>query len=255
MSVNTDEQPAAGTFDEARALEQLEELHEQILRARAARRRVEAEFDAFVQGFRRERQPHEERVAVAAPEPPAAPASVPDPPVAIASPDSAAAFEREIVAPADSPDAAPDVVPRPLPSGRRGGRAAAAISVGVLAVGAVAFALWGRQSPPASPSTPATAAKPPEPVVTPPPAAAPVVPGVNLELVTHRRVWVRVTIDGKRAFERELAPDQRIPLHGEQAIVIRAGDAGAITVTRDGRDAGALGRDGMIATREFTLGR
>jgi hypothetical protein len=249
VSVNTDEHPVAGSFDEARALEQLEELHEQILRARAARRQVEAEFDAFVQGFRRDpsgpsgsSRPFESLGVVPTLR---EPQGRPDPRVAI----------PEVASP-DAVEPPAEVVAAPLPSVQRKRRLWVWIAI-VFVAAAFAFALWGRQGTPAPPSAPATAARPAEPVATPPPAAAPAAPapGVNMEMVTHRRVWVRVTIDGKRAFERELAADQRIPLHGEQTIVIRAGDAGAITLTRDGRDAGVLGRDGMIATREFTLQR
>jgi hypothetical protein len=75
--------------------------------------------------------------------------------------------------------------------------------------------------------------------------------GVNVELTTRRRVWLRVTLDGQRSFEREVPADQHIPLHAVRSIVIRAGDAGAVAVTQNGRDAGPLGRDGVIATREF----
>jgi hypothetical protein len=86
---------------------------------------------------------------------------------------------------------------------------------------------------------------------SPAPAETPPQAGVNLEMVTTRPVWVRVTIDGRRAIERELPAGQRIPLRGERSILIRAGDSGAVTITRDGRDLGPLGEDAMPATREF----
>jgi hypothetical protein len=79
------------------------------------------------------------------------------------------------------------------------------------------------------------------------------VSGVSIDVTTRRAVWMRVTIDGKRELEREVPQGQRIPLHGERTIVIRVGDAGAVTIARDGRDLGPLGRDGVIATREFSL--
>ena len=53
--------------------------------------------------------------------------------------------------------------------------------------------------------------------------------------------------------EREFPADQRIPLGADRAIVIRAGDAGAIRLVVDGKDLGPLGRDGQIFSRAFTV--
>jgi hypothetical protein len=74
-------------------------------------------------------------------------------------------------------------------------------------------------------------------------------------LNVQRRVWVRVLLDGERAIERELPPGTRIPLQADRAIVIRAGDAGALRLTINGVDRGPLGRDAEIVTRTFTAQR
>ena len=99
----------------------------------------------------------------------------------------------------------------------------------------------GGRATPASPSPPQGAATVEETRV---PAA---------ELVTLRRVWVRVLVDGERAIERELEADARIPLRAKQLIVIRAGDAGAVRVSLAGEDQGVLGPDGVVATRTFVV--
>jgi hypothetical protein len=52
--------------------------------------------------------------------------------------------------------------------------------------------------------------------------------------------------------EREFTADQRIPFSADRAIVIRAGDAGAIRLVVDGKDLGVLGRDGQVFERAFT---
>jgi hypothetical protein len=105
----------------------------------------------------------------------------------------------------------------------------------------------------ASPAPPATVEPPSAPVTeAAPPAATPAAPGVHGELTTIRTAWVRVTIDGERAIERELPPDARIPLRAERSIVVRVGDAGAVRLTIDGRDLGALGAEGQVVTRTFT---
>ena len=169
-------------------------------------------------------------------------------------------------------DADPEALPPPVvtdvpplrvrPQRRQTVGAWIAIPIALIVVVAFVLMFRGEDTGPESQITTAPAPATPE---TPPadaPAAqssapsapaqtAPPQPGVNLEMVTTRPVWVRVTIDGRRAIERELAPGQRIPLRGERSILIRAGDAGAVTVTRDGRDLGQLGEDAMPATREF----
>jgi hypothetical protein len=75
---------------------------------------------------------------------------------------------------------------------------------------------------------------------------------VNVVLMTSRPVWTRVTVDDRKVIERELPGGQTIPLGADRTILIRAGDAGAIRVIVDGKDAGVLGRDGQIASRTFS---
>ena len=72
------------------------------------------------------------------------------------------------------------------------------------------------------------------------------------EVTTIRRVWMRVTVDGERVVEREVAEGTKIPLNGSQ-IVIRAGDAGAVRVSIAGKDQGVFGPAGQVATRTFTV--
>ena len=74
-------------------------------------------------------------------------------------------------------------------------------------------------------------------------------------MITTRPVWVRVTLDGRRAIERELPAGQSIPLRAEQTILIRAGDGGAVTVRRSGGPDTRLGEDGFPITRTFAVQR
>jgi hypothetical protein len=64
-------------------------------------------------------------------------------------------------------------------------------------------------------------------------------------------VWIRATADGVRVVERELRPDERIPLRAARALVIRAGDAGAVRMSVNGQDRGVLGADGIVVTRTY----
>jgi hypothetical protein len=69
------------------------------------------------------------------------------------------------------------------------------------------------------------------------------------EITALRRVWVRVVVDGTSEVERELQAQDRVPLRPGRTSVIRAGDAGAIRLTINGKDQGPLGDDGEVLTR------
>jgi hypothetical protein len=73
------------------------------------------------------------------------------------------------------------------------------------------------------------------------------------EIVTTRRVWMRVLVDGERVLEREVPADRRVPLSPQYTIVIRTGDAGAVRLSIRGEDQGFLGREGEVLTRSFTV--
>jgi predicted polyphosphate/ATP-dependent NAD kinase len=74
---------------------------------------------------------------------------------------------------------------------------------------------------------------------------------VRIELSTLRRVWLRVTVDGRLVMEREADAGERIPFGGDRSIMVRAGDAGAVLVRAGGGEQAALGRDGQVLTRAF----
>jgi hypothetical protein len=139
------------------------------------------------------------------------------------------------------------------------------VGLGTAAVLAVAVLLWRSSSAPVAPATPtnpsvapaanaaAPAAQPETPTTAAPKPAVPAGPprALNIEFITTRPVWARITIDGRKAMEREFPAEQRIPLGADRSILIRAGDAGAIRLIVDGKDLGPLGRDGQIFSRVF----
>jgi hypothetical protein len=99
-------------------------------------------------------------------------------------------------------------------------------------------------------------ASPPQQVVeAPTPPVKPVPPvdphALRIDLTTVRRVWLRVAVDGRIALEREVAAGEQLPFGADRAIVVRAGDAGAVTVRVGGVDQGAIGGDGQVVTRTF----
>lgn len=262
-----------GAFDERAALDQLERFREEIARERARRRAVSDEFESFVRSFK----------TPAAPGPPAhTPASKP-----AATPSATApAVPRSAPSPArvDLPGAPRLEVPPPpmlpvdphamfpkeidprVPAPPRRRRLAllmlAVLTLGVLA----AWALW--PTGPAVPATEVTDTSAPAPAPAPdeappvigeaPPTTRADPPGPApdsrvTELTTTRHVWVRVIADGARVLERELPAGSRIPITAQKTIVIRTGDAGAVTLTIAGEEQGTLGREGQVVTRTFTV--
>jgi len=61
-------------------------------------------------------------------------------------------------------------------------------------------------------------------------------------------------VDGRIALEREVPAGERMPFGADRSIVVRAGDAGAVTVRLGLDDQGLLGRDGQVITRAFNVG-
>jgi cytoskeleton protein RodZ len=104
-------------------------------------------------------------------------------------------------------------------------------------------------------STPPVEARAPEPAPTVPQVtdAAPTAPTAPLtfELTVTRPCWVDASSDGKRAIYRLLQAGDRETLTAEREIVVRVGDAGAVSWRLNGREGGALGADGAI--RDLTI--
>jgi hypothetical protein len=235
---------AAPHFDEKAALDELERLQQAIVDSRRRRGETIDEFDAWVRSFPREselvvgrdtapapRETPPEHETALDPVPPAA--SIPAPPIAH-----------------DAAD------PVPVAQGRRLNVSTWVVAGAVVAV-VLSAAILRRGSSPANETPVQTSAAPP-PAQQPHAAAAPAATapvktgGIQAEIVTLRPVWIRVLADGQKTVERELKADTHLPIHAEQSIVIRAGDAGALRVSIGGQDQGPLGRDGIVATRTFT---
>jgi cytoskeleton protein RodZ len=83
------------------------------------------------------------------------------------------------------------------------------------------------------------------------PAAAPPRP-VQVTLAAIRPVWLRVTVDGARALQREVAAGETLSFGGDRAVIVRSGDAGGVRVTLNGTDRGALGLRGWPLTVSIT---
>jgi cytoskeleton protein RodZ len=187
----------------------------------------------------------------------------PDGGPAVASPSSespspealaAQALTRRLQASADVPADEPI---EPETRSRRGWWLALAAAV---IVGGAWMAMTMTQRPEvvteAAPPGPKTAAPDPSPVA-PTPAAAPaaaVTPArpIRVTLATIRPVWLRVTVDGVRALEREVPAGETLSFDGDRAVLVRSGDAGGVRASMNGVDRGPLGKDGWPLTVSIT---
>jgi hypothetical protein len=262
-------------FDERAALEELERLADKIQSSRRQRENAVAEFETFVKTFRQDR--YEQLIAqhaaeqqaagqaAAAPGNPRDRALDPHPPLAGAA--ASAAPTPPPTTPLAAKPRDPIAVTVQVSSGKAWSTgvsallkppyirlAAAATAVIVLLL--LVTWIWPESSttPSRQPSAILPAAQ--APAAAPAPAPAPVAStgparALSIELVTTRPVWMRVTADDRRALEREVPADQRIPVEADRSILIRAGDGGAVRLIIKGQDQGALGRDGQIANRSL----
>jgi len=243
------------TFDEQRVLDELEQLQLAIRATRAQRERVQAEFDAQLRAF--------EPPTLSHTPPPAKPGAFPvlsipangTAQVAARSPETAIgrAAESEPVQ-----SALVEPVSEDAPASSRSSVGLLAIVAGIVLVASFVLVWMFNRAPSASP--PPVAQQPARTIPSVPalpevrkPAALPVDPHLlRIDLKTLRRVWLRVSVDGRIAIEREVAEGEQLPFGADRSIVVRAGDAGAVTVRVGDVDQGTIGRDGEVLTRTFT---
>ena len=129
--------------------------------------------------------------------------------------------------------------------GRRGDRAAEPDTVGTTG---------------ASPAAPAPTGAAPEPNAKPEAAQAAAASSqsgapsaaITVVLSMSRPCWVAATVDGRRTIYQVLPPGDQQTLVAERAIAIRFGDAGAVTWTINGRNAGSPGAEGEIRDARIT---
>lgn len=280
-------------FNERAALEELEHFRREIERYQALRHERHHEFEHFVQSFKQPEgtRPAGAPAYTPSPAPAAAPKAVAPPmPAPLAEPFIPAApmaaaqastaskpapaepFQpsRRIESPRPERVEAVPVAEIPVTPTTRAAPswssnkwlAIVAGAVVILSVGGYAWLKSSGDS--ATPPTPSpqqnTDAPTPLPATQAPsaePAAPPVTKPLPFEavLTTSAPVWVRLTADGERLFERELEAGQRIPFTARESIVIRAGNPAAVRLTIGGVDQGSLGREGFPVTRRFEVPR
>lgn len=76
--------------------------------------------------------------------------------------------------------------------------------------------------------------------------------GVNVSVTLAERCWTEVSVDGKSVFEGIIEQGRTESWQGKESVVIRAGNAGALDVTFNGKKLGKFGGNGEVVERRFT---
>lgn len=92
------------------------------------------------------------------------------------------------------------------------------------------------------------------------PDAAVLPPGVRelrgqaltMRVTAHRECWIRVTADGQMVREGLMRGDEEMAVEAREAILLKIGDAGALSVVVNGRTARSLGGDGQVVALQIT---
>ncbi|MTI79431.1 MAG: helix-turn-helix domain-containing protein [Firmicutes bacterium] len=78
--------------------------------------------------------------------------------------------------------------------------------------------------------------------------------GVELVLnVTNDRCWMRVDVDGQRAFEGTLGAGESKKFTGNESVYIKLGNAGVVEVEYNGESLGTLDEVGQTYENTFTI--
>ena len=83
-------------------------------------------------------------------------------------------------------------------------------------------------------------------------AQKPTSDGVEMKLSFTDRCWTEVVVDGKTEFEGTAEKGKVLNVKGKDKVRITAGNAGALTVSLNGKDMGTIGQKGEVVEKTFT---
>jgi hypothetical protein len=90
-----------------------------------------------------------------------------------------------------------------------------------------------------------------QPVAAPEPVAQQV-EGLLLTLTAQGACWIRTIIDGNEPLERLLKPNETLLVRAKDEVVLRVGDAAALSLTINNQLAKPFGAPGEVVTTRIT---
>ncbi len=82
-------------------------------------------------------------------------------------------------------------------------------------------------------------------------AAVPVAP-IELTLEVVETVWVRAVVDGERLFEETLSRGVVKPIHAQEQVELKVGNAGGVLLSLNGQDLPSIGPRGYVRSLTVT---
>ena len=90
----------------------------------------------------------------------------------------------------------------------------------------------------------------------PPPTAAPAATATDapltIEIAASRECWLVLTIDGARVLGRTLEPGEHVSYPVRSFVTVNAGNAGALSLTLNGKPAKPIGSSGQVVAATIT---
>lgn len=80
------------------------------------------------------------------------------------------------------------------------------------------------------------------------PGSAPIL----VTLAADRECWITASADGERVLYRLMQPGTQLTIRADREVALRAGDAGALRLTVNGRETGAFGERGQVRNARIT---
>lgn len=123
----------------------------------------------------------------------------------------------------------------------------------------VIFLIWSGREPAGNavehtavaPGTSTGSPERPEPVATTGEQASASTGALSIALTAQRECWVAANADGRRVIYRLMQPGEKATIDARQGVTLRAGDAGALTISVNGEAPHAFGGDGEVRTATF----
>ncbi|MGE5391320.1 MAG: helix-turn-helix domain-containing protein [Deltaproteobacteria bacterium] len=91
------------------------------------------------------------------------------------------------------------------------------------------------------------------PVKTPTPAPTVKVKSLKLAIDAQEPCWLLVAVDGEKQLEKIIPAGEKLEYEGKEKIYIKAGNAGGLKLTLNGKELKPLGAKGEVTEKEFTL--
>ncbi|MEW5981578.1 MAG: RodZ domain-containing protein [Acidobacteriota bacterium] len=75
---------------------------------------------------------------------------------------------------------------------------------------------------------------------------------ISLSIVSTEQCWVSLVVDGVEVVSRLLEPGERVSYDAQKSVTLKAGNAGALQLTLNGRRGRPFGTAGQVVTRTIT---